>query len=64
MLHMPWQLSCRGMCNIMTWSCKYFVIYEQHIFLQNLDYELIHSLLNGSQAPQLQYQRHDAFKLQ
>ena len=45
---MPRQLSCRGMCRIVTRSDCLFFMYEQHVFIQNLAYELTDPLWNES----------------
>ena len=45
--HMPRQLSCRGMCKIVTWLDQYFLC-KSHALLHDLDYELLNLLWNGS----------------
>ena len=45
-LYMQWQLSCHGMCKIVTWLDHALSCMRKIYFLQNLDYELMHSLCN------------------
>ena len=44
---MPRQLSCRGMCKIVTWSDQYFSGKSNMYFYKDLDYELINPLWAG-----------------
>ena len=47
-LHMSRQLSCRGMCEIVTSSATYFLCDSNMNFLWYVDYELLNSLWDGS----------------
>ena len=47
---MPRQLSCRGMCKIVTSLEPYFFLPEQHMLLRDVDYELMDFLWQDFQG--------------